>query len=274
MNNSFTVLMSVYHKENPEFLEKSLFSVVTQTVTPNKILIVKDGDLTNDLNQVIEAFVNNYSELASVVGYKENKGLGQALNFGMGIIDTTYVARMDGDDIAKKERFEIQLNFLQAHPEIDIVGSNILEFISNPSQPIHKRIVPEDHLQIYKKAMKQNPMNHMTVFFKKEAVVKAGGYRHAPFFEDYDLWFRMLRRGCKFHNVQNFLVLARVGNDMIGKRHGWKYLQHEFRHFKNMESSGFISPLRLYLVLFLRLPLRIIPKRILNLLYSLFLRRK
>ncbi|MEP6734249.1 MAG: glycosyltransferase, partial [Chryseolinea sp.] len=211
--------------------------------------------------------------LFHVVGYEKNMGLGEALNYGMNFVHTPYVARMDGDDIAVPERFERQMTFMERHPEIDVLGTCIGEFDDDPGKIIRSRRVPQDQEKIIEKASLTNPMNHMTVVFKKDKVLQAGGYRHAPYFEDYDLWVRMLNMGMKFHNLQEDLVLARIGNDMVGKRHGLKYSGYEFNHFKNMHKYGFISIFALWKAIALRMPLRLLPKSILSLLYRIVLRK-
>jgi glycosyltransferase involved in cell wall biosynthesis len=274
-SNTFSVLLSVYHRENPAFLRKSLESIVDQTRKPEKIVLVKDGKLTTALEDVIESFRKQHETLFRVVGYEVNKGLGEALNYGMKFIDTPFVARMDADDIAIPTRFEEQMNFLDAHPEIDIVGSLISEFNVDPDLVIRTREVPEAHENIKEKARLTNPMNHMTVVFKKNNVLSLGGYAaSALYFEDYDLWVRMLSNGMKFHNLQKKLVLVRVGNDMVGKRHGWKYSTYEFNHFKRMYAYKFISTFEFGRALALRLPLRLLPKQVLVMFYNFILRRK
>jgi glycosyltransferase involved in cell wall biosynthesis len=272
-NSTFSVLLSVYQKERPDFLRHSLESLLTQTRMPKEIIIVKDGKVGEELNNVIESFKAKQEGLLKVVGYDENRGLGQALNFGMQHITTPYVARMDTDDVAVPTRFEEQMSFLDSHPDIDILGSSIAEFNDDPQHPLRARHVPEQHEMIREKAQLSNPMNHMTVVFKREKVVEAGGYQHAPYFEDYDLWVRMLMGGMKFHNLKRLLVLARVGNDMIGKRHGFQYTKFEAAHFRKMYGYGFINSFGLIKALMLRVPLRLLPKKLLLSIYSVILRK-
>ena len=266
--------MSVYAGEKAEYLGESLRSLLNQTLLPEKIIIVKDGTLTASLEAVISAFKTEVPSIVFPVGYDENKGLGYALNFGMKFIDTDIVARMDADDIAVEERFQIQIEFLRAHPEIDAVGSLIAEFADDATKPHQTKKVPEYHPEILRYARLKNPINHMTVVFRRDIVERAGGYMHAPFFEDYYLWVRMLKMGMKFHNLQTPLILARVGNNMVGKRHGAKYLRHEINHFRSMRKLGFLGPVQFLLAIGLRAPFRLIPKKLLERLYSLILRKK
>jgi glycosyltransferase involved in cell wall biosynthesis len=273
-NRTFSVLLSVYEKEKPEFFRHSLESLLKQTRMPKEIVIVKDGRIGEELDSVIESFMAKQASLFKIVGYDDNRGLGPALNFGMQHITTPYVARMDTDDVAVPTRFEEQMSFLESRPDIDILGSAIAEFKDDPQHPLRARDVPDLHEMIRERARLTNPMNHMTVVFKKEKVVEAGGYQHAPYFEDYDLWVRMLVRGMKFHNLKRSLVLARFRGDTIGKRHGFQYGKYEAAHFRKMYGYGFIDRFGLIKALALRLPLRVLPKGLLLSIYKVLLRKK
>jgi glycosyltransferase involved in cell wall biosynthesis len=274
MEVPFTVLMSVYSKEHPEFLQKSLASLVDQTVRPSRIVLVRDGKLTPALDAVLEGFQNKFPSLVLLVGYDTNRGLGEALQFGIRYVETPWIARMDADDIALPNRFESQVAFIKAHPEVDVVGTYLAEFNIDESTAHRIKRVPVESDEIATVAKLFNPMNHMTVFMKKDSVEKAGGYRHAPFFEDYDLWVRMLSLSMKFSNIPECLVRGRVGNDMVGKRHGWQYMQFEYQHFTRMRHLGFITPWQYYRALAFRLPLRLMPKPILAAIYGYALRGK
>jgi glycosyltransferase involved in cell wall biosynthesis len=274
MNKGFSILMSVYHKENEAHLAASIQSVMHQTMKPSRIVIVKDGRLTEPLDRLLNSRLKEYPDLFTVVGYESNKGLGEALNFGLKYVDTEFVFRMDADDLSVPDRCEKQWEFLQANKEVDVLGTNTLEFIDDPAKPIRIKKVPEKHEDIKRMAKMKNPMNHMTVAFKTSQVREAGGYRHAPFFEDYDLWVRMLILGKQFHNLQENLVLARTGNDMVGKRHGIKYCGFEIRHFTAMKDLGFLSLTGFLKAVALRVPMRLLPKAVLAMFYNFALRKK
>lgn len=273
MTLQFSVLISVYFKEKAEFLEQCLHSIFMQSLLPAEVVIVKDGPLTDALEGVLAQFSSNFPRVIKILPLPENKGLGIALQHGLSYTTHDIVARMDGDDICHRDRFLLQRKYLQDHPECDIVGSSIAEFEHDPSQINGYRKVPETHEDIFKTAHWKCPMNHMTVMFRKHKVVRAGGYQHLPFFEDYALWVRMLQRGMNFYNLQQPLVLARVGNDMIGRRHGWQYVKREFNYFKNVYKSEFITLAELIVILLARLPLRLVPKAALASFYKLALRK-
>lgn len=268
----FSVLIAVYEKENHLFLEEALNSVIHQKLPPDEIVLVKDGRLTIGLDLVIEKVQKKHPSLINIVELKQNSGLGIALAKGLIACKFDWVARMDSDDICVKERFTKQLDFIKNHPEYDVIGSNTLEFEENPSHSKMVRKVPEKDEQIKLLAKYRNPMNHMTIMFRKESVLKVGNYQDKRYFEDYDLWIRMIQQDYRFFNIQENLLKVRTGNDMIGKRHGLAYARLEFNFLFGHYKSGFFSFQNFFLILILRLPLRIIPKNILSLLYSKFLR--
>lgn len=268
----YSVLISVYHKEDPTFLHMALESVFNQSNKPDEVILVKDGPLTNDIEGVITKFKNNYNQL-KVVGLDKNMGLGVALSEGLKYCTNNLIARMDTDDICNHTRFEKQVSFLMRNPNIDLVGSNITEFTSNYLEPVSERKLPENHEDIVKFGKRRNPINHMTVMFRKEAVEAVNGYIPFMGFEDYYLWVRMIMNGSKLYNIQEDLVYARVGNDMLSRRIGLEYIQSEIKLFHTFLKSGFISMLEFYYILPQRIIIRLLPKRIIELVYKKILRR-
>ncbi len=158
---------------------------------------------------------------------QENKGLGNALREALKNCDYELVARMDSDDIAMSRRFELQLKTFLKHPNVDIVGGNITEFIGSPSNIRAERVVAKTDATIKKDMKKRCAMNHMTVMYKKTAVQNSGGYRDWFCNEDYYLWIRMMERGYTFENIPVALVNVRTGEDMSARRGGWKYFKSE-----------------------------------------------
>lgn len=268
----FSVLIAVYEKETPLFLEEALKSVIDQKLPPDEIVLVKDGPLTIELDSIIEKFRVAHPYFINIVELKQNSGLGIALARGLLMCKHDWVARMDSDDISMEERFTKQLDFIKNHPEYDVVGSNIFEFGDNLNYANTIRKVPEMDEQIKSMAKFRNPINHMTIMFRKKSVLMAGNYQDKRYFEDYDLWVRMIQQGYRFFNIQESLLKVRTGNYMIQKRHGLAYARLEFNFFSGLYKSGFLSFQNFLLISILRIPLRLMPKNILSLVYSKFLR--
>lgn len=272
MQNKFSVLMSLYSKERPEYLCESLDSVFNQTLKPSEVVLVEDGPLTKELDEVMNNYSNIHPEL-KIVPLPVNVGLGKALNEGLKHCSHELVARMDTDDIAKPDRFEKQLAIFERYPQVEVVSSWIDEFKDNPTNVISTRKLPEFPYEIYLYAKKRCPINHPVVMFKKDSVSFAGGYQHFPLFEDYFLWIRLLLNGSKFYNIQESLLLFRTSNNMYKRRGGWKHALTEL-HFQNyIRKLGFIGWYNFIKNVIIRFTTRILPNRIRIFIYKNFLRK-
>ena len=268
----FSVLQSVYIKDNPVFLSQSLQSILDNSLQPSKIILVKDGLLTKELDSVIENWKIKLP--IKVVGYENNQGLAYALNYGLQFVETELVARMDSDDICYPDRFEKQIEFFEKNPELSLLSGYIDEFNNNPDEIVSTRTVPLDYSTIKEYLKKRNAFNHMAVMFKKSSVIASGNYQKVPYFEDYDLWIRMIQKGYVAANIPKKLVKARIGNDMIGRRHGLAYARHELFFLKRQLKSGFITKKEYLKLVVLRVPVRLLPKSLLQMIYVILRHNK
>ena len=251
----FSVLMSIYYKEEPSFLEESLNSVFNQTIEPTEVILVEDGELTEPLDEVIRKFQNKYSSL-KVVKFEQNRGLGYALNDGLKECSNEYVFRMDTDDICRNDRFETQLKYMVGHPEIDVLGSNIYEFKNSINEDMRIKKMPTGE-KIHSYILSRNPLNHMTVCFKKSSVLECGGYMPLFYLEDYYLWVRMYSKNKNIENLNEELVYARIGNGFEARRGnkkqiaGWKELQKYMLDAKMIDSKRYNkNVLNIYLMVY------------------------
>lgn len=245
----FSVLISVYYKENPEYFKIALESCFhKQTLKPNEVIIVKDGPLTDELNNIIKNFSTEAP--VKIVNLDKNMGLGIALAKGIEASSNEIIARMDGDDISLHDRFLKQLKFFKKHPETTILGGQIAEFIDEPARIVGIRNVPTESKEINNYLKYRCPFNHMTVMFKRSHVLSVGNYQHWHFNEDYYLWVRMALASYKFSNLPDKLVNVRVGEDMYKRRGGWEYFKSEARLQRYMWENKVISaPLLIYNIL-------------------------
>ena len=233
-----SILMSVYIKEKPEYLRTSLKSAINQTVRVKEIVLVLDGPITDQLQSVIEESQKECSDLIKLIPLKENVGLGKALAIGVEKCKYDLVARMDTDDIMIPTRIEKQIAEFTSDLDLTIVGSNIDEFYDSPESIVGRRVVPETNEEICNFSKKRNPFNHMTVMFKKSAVLDVGNYQPMMGFEDYYLWVRLLKAGYKGKNIQESLVFARTGEDMYARRGGKKYFLNGLKGRKAIYQAG------------------------------------
>ena len=237
----YSVLMSVYHKEKPEYLEQAIASIQAQTLPTDDFVLVCDGPLNAVLDTVIAKKQQEMGETLNVVRLAKNGGLGNTLNEGIKHCKNELVARMDSDDIAYQDRCEKQIAVFYAHPEVSVCSGIVEEFTSTPDVVDAKRVPPEAHEEIVEFAKKRNPFNHPCVMYKKSAVEAVGSYQDFYLLEDYYLWLRMLMAGYQGYNIQEPLLHMRAGSDMYLRRAGWKYAKTQTRLFKFMKSQGFID---------------------------------
>lgn len=237
----YSVLMSVYIKEKPEFLKLALDSMFNQTVPPAEIVLVEDGPLTTELYALLDEYSAKHGEKFKRIANETNLGLGKALNKGLAECANELVARMDTDDISDLARCEKQLQYFAENSELDVIGTDIAEFTDSPDNIVSVRKVPNSHEEICEFLKKRCPLNHMSVMFKKSSVEKAGGYLDWHYNEDYYLWIRMYLAGCKFANIEGNYVYVRVGEEMFARRGGKAYYKSEKELFKFMRKNKIIS---------------------------------
>lgn len=268
MNFKFSALLSLYYKEDSDALRQSLDSIIAQTLPAYEIVLVKDGPLTEKLEQVLE----EYSQQLKIISLPKNLGLGRALNEGLKHCSYDLVVRMDTDDIAKPDRFEKQIKIFQKDPSIDVCSSWIDEFEENPKNILSIKKLPEHHDEIAKYAKHRCPINHPAVMYKKSAVLSVGGYSGFP--EDYCLWIKMLMNDAKFYNIQESLLLFRFSREVIKRRGGWNYAKADIKSQYSFYKMGFISFATFIYNIFIRVSVRLIPNQIRSYIYLNKLRKQ
>lgn len=270
--DNYSVIMSVYKKVNPEHLKTSIESILNQTYKTNEFILIKDGKLTSDQEKVLNEILKANKDIFKIHVFSQNQGAGTAYNKGLEICTNKFAAIMDSDDIAVKDKFEKQMKFLQKHKNIDVIGSNAIEFIDNPENIISTRIMPETNNEIIKFGHSRCPIIQPTAIFKVDSVKKAGSYQHSPLTEDYDLYIRMIKNNCKFYTYQEILYFVRTGEDFYKRRGGLKYLKpilsFKYRHFK----TGFFSLKEFIKTFFSSLIVALMPNGVRKIIYKKFLR--
>ena len=228
MSSKFTVITSVYRNDKPEFVQRSIESITTiQTLKPAEVVLVVDGPVPTDLANLISCYEQSSKGFFNVIWLPENKGLGNALRVGVEAAKYEFIARMDSDDVSAPDRFEKQITYMETHPDCDLLGGQISEFIDREYNIVGKRIVPCKHDEILMWLKGRCPFNHVSVTMLRSRVLAVGNYLDWHFNEDYYLWIRMAEAGYSFANLPDMLVNVRVGADMYRRRGGWKYFKSE-----------------------------------------------
>lgn len=271
---ALSVLMSLYFKEKPEYVEECFQSLLRQTVQADEWVVVEDGPLTDELYAVLDKYEKEYPGLIKRLPFAENRGLGMALQSGVPECRNDLIARMDTDDIAREDRFEKQLAEFEKDPDLDIIGSIIDEFEDTPDTIVAKRTVPLTDAEIKKYQKKRDGFNHMTVMYKKKAVLDAGNYQSCPLMEDTYLWVRMMKNGVKCKNIGEPLVYARIGKDMFNRRGGWAYFKKYKAAFKKVYETGYISWFDYASVITVQFCVALVPQKLRGWIFKKMLHRK
>lgn len=270
----FSVAISVYKNDNPAFFNRALESItVNQTIKPSEIVLVVDGPVPNEINEIIEKYSNNFN--FKTIRLETNGGLGNALKIATENCSNELIARMDSDDVAVVNRFEQQLDYLDNHHNVDILGGNISEFIDDETNIVSFRNVPSSDVEIKKYIKKRCPFNHMTVMFKKSSVIDAGGYLDWHYNEDYFLWIRMFLNRSVFANLPDVLVNVRTGKDQFARRGGFKYFRSEMELQRYMFHHKMIIFPRYCFNVIVRFFLQVImPNKVRGIIFRRVIRRK
>lgn len=235
----YSVLMSVYIKEKANNLRESIDSMLNQTAPLSDFVIVCDGPLTEELDSLLDEYKDNYPDIFQIVRLPENKQLGNALRTGLPECRYNLVARMDSDDIACPDRMEKLLKLLEDE-SVAAAGGYIQEFHTDSQEEDFIRAVPLTHEEIVKMIGKRNPMNHVTVVFKKDRVLEVGSYIEINRFEDYWLWARLILAGYRLVNTDDICVRVRA-DGMFQRRKGKAFFKGALQFQKLMRQSGLIS---------------------------------
>ncbi len=243
---TFSILQSIYYRDNPDFLNQSLKSISDNSIQPESIILIKDGSLTSELDSIIAEWKKKLP--LKVVSYEKNQGLAHALNYGLQFVETPLVARMDSDDICFLDRFDKQLKFFEEHPDVEILGTGLSEFYvdKNGSELKKNRFYPEYVDCKTKSLFKGTPLGHPTVMMKTELLKRYMYSENTNMNEDIDLWFRLLKAGHVIHNIQEPLLNFRI-TDGTFKRRSIKKAFSEFQiYWRNLIKLFGFSPLLIY----------------------------
>lgn len=263
----FSVLMSLYDKEKPEYLNLCLESLSKQTLLADEIVLVYDGYINPHLDEVVKKWCASLP--IKIIKLEKNVGLGQALNKGLVHCTHEIVARMDTDDICDERRFEKQMSLMESESELSILGSDIQEFEESQNVITSHRHVPKTTSAVMKAIKLKSPFNHMTVMFKKSDILSVGGYQEHHYMEDYNLWLRLMAKGYKAKNIPEYLVTVRVGRDMLSRRHGFKYVISEFKLAKLKKQLGYLGMIESAYIFAIRSLPRIMPIFIMKRIYKI-----
>ena len=270
-----SVLMSVYKSEKPAYLNRSLQSVWDdQTLKPDEIILVQDGPVGDELAAVISQWKGKLGEDLVLFVNETNLGLTKSLNKGIKVAKGEFVARMDSDDISLPDRFLHQMEYMDAHPEISVLGGAIQEF-NDKDGIIGERHFPADTPAIMSYIHKASPVAHPAVMIRKslfdEGVLYNENYRTT---QDLALWFDVLATGHQMANLDEFVLQFRRETNVYQRRKNKEDSQMELGiHLRGIKKLFGFSPIKsLYPVA--RYTLRLMPNLVIHWFYNGRLRGK
>lgn len=266
---SLSVLMSVYKSEKPTYLDRALKSVWDdQNLKPNYIVLVKDGPLGPELDDIVNKWQFKLGENLRIITNENNIGLTKSLNKGIKAIDTDYIARMDTDDISLPDRFKKQVLFLESHSEIVVVGSAIREFNDEVGA------IGEKHFALDTEAAKAvlyktNPLAHPAVMLRRSIFESGISYNEEyRTSQDLALWFDIVSAGYQVANLDEVLLNFRRSTNMYKRRSNLKDSSLELKvHEKGIRKLYGFAPIKsMYPIM--RFVFRCLPSKIKNILYN------
>lgn len=267
---SISVLMSVYNKDEPEFLKIALQSLCNQTEKALEVIIIFDGFLDKEFYNIVSDFENELNIIT--VQNSENMGLAKSLNKGLQYVNGEVIARMDADDISTNDRFEKQIIMFQDH-EVDVVGGYVQEFNSIIENNNTIRKVPTNTDDIVKFSKYRSPVNHPTAMIRTEILRNVGGYpERFNKLEDYALWVSILNEGYSIRNIPEVLVYMRISDATFKRRGGFKQAKAFFSLRNGMLNTGYINKFEWIIGNVISIPVSLMPSILRGSIYK-FLRK-
>lgn len=196
-----SVVLPVFNAQ--DFLIDAVQSVLDQTFSDFELLLIEDGSTDNSL-KILKQIKDDRVRL---IEHKENQGLVSTLNEGIRESKGEYIIRMDADDVCKLNRFELQVEFMDARPDVGISGS-WLEIMGHNGEKIWRSLTDSDEIKAHLIFMPN--LFHPTVIIRRKLLIDNNlYYREGNLLnEDYDLWIRMIQY-CEFGNIPKPLLQYR-----------------------------------------------------------------
>lgn len=266
--------MSVYKSENPAYMDRALRSVWDdQTLKPDEIVLVQDGALGDELNDVITQWKTRLGAKLVTLRNETNLGLTKSLNKGLQHAKGKFIARMDSDDVSCPKRFENQVNYLNAHPEITIVGGSLQEFDAE-NECLNIRHYPQTPEEVKRYIYKASPLAHPTVMMRREMF--DNGLKYDERFrmsQDIALWYDALCAGYLIGNLDEVTICFRRDGDVFKRRsrqkayNEFKIYMNGIRRYYGLFSWKYVYPIA-------RLVFRLMPVSVVKWIYDSKMRKK
>jgi len=248
-------LMPLAPREDPALLEATLDCLSKQTLQAHELVIAADGPLPEQLITVVQ----NCKLPWQLHGQSQNQGIGATLAVNAPKCQGEFILRIDSDDLYAQGHTAAVASTLMAEERLGVVGCQLVELDTDRHSRYSGRKTPTQTSEALRWLPWRNPLNHQTVALRRQALMDAGGYRHCPGFEDWDLWLRIAEAGYGLHSLPSCTVAARVNRHHRERRRGWRYSLSEYRfYYRQMREQRFSTTLAIAACMS-RLPWRLAP---------------
>jgi len=257
--SSITIGVPFYSKSNPKHFDLAINSIIYQTLLPNKIHLIQDGPINQDLNNIIEKYISKYKDWIKLIVLPK-KGLPYALNQSIKITKTKYYARMDADDICLNNRLETQFNYLEKNKKVEILGSWAYEFEKyHNKKNLYINKVPNNIDKMKEYFHYRNPLVHSSVIFRVKVFKKIGLYNETMYTDqDLELWSRALKHNIDISNIQEPLIYFRTMG-RLKKRSQFSAIKRQIKIRYSYNTSSFkLNILKLGSIMLRVMPIKVI----------------
>ena len=268
INSDYSVVLPVYSGDSPEYVQEAVQSIFAQSLKPSEVVIIVDGLISSIVREYLLG-LQKRNKILKLILLPRNFGRGVARRIGILHCKSDIIGLMDADDISLPNRFEEQIGMILEN-DLDFVGGQVAEFDNSCSNIKFLRQVPLKHADILQFARYRQPVNNVSLVFKKSAYLSTGGYSNLRYFEDFDLIYRALGAGLKFGNSEKVVALVRF--DPTRRKFSLGYLKEEVFVLKKAWQLGILRQSDFFVGIVLRIGLRLMPAPIIRFFYRSVLR--
>lgn len=241
MKKTIAVILPVYKNDKEGYIKLAFDSILNQTYNDVVLFVGVDGPVGSDLKSCLTGYEKK--ENVHIQWFAENRGLAMVLNDLLTVClndGFEFIARMDADDISVLDRFDKQMSYLNAHPDIDVVGGAIKEIDADGNDRGKTIIYPEGPQECYEFFARRNPHAHPAVLFRSSFFEKAGCFYRPEYRQNQDtmLWLDGMKTGTKHANIQDVILNFRFTNALFKKRrNGWAFAKKQLRDRKMINKT-------------------------------------
>ena len=244
-------------RNGARYVSEAIDSILNQTFEDFELVIIDDGSTDGTLT-----IVQSYDDARLRIVRQDNVGLTKSLNRGIALAQGQYIARIDHDDLSLPERFERQVKFLDAHPDVGLLGTACRVIDELRGREWEAQVATSD--QALRHALiKHNPFFHSSVMMRKSVLQKVGGYDETfPYIQDYELWIR-IASCAKLANLAEVLTIHRFHRDSVSADlrtellRLWLRMRIRYRAFRTLDYPPYYVFYVLHPLLLMPLEMRI-----------------